>query len=322
MLFRAYKIYPKAWSILGLLVLGVLVLQAPAQAQSARDLNNRLDRVENEIKTLSRAIFKGEEPPPGAFGNTNSAGAANAEIRLQQMEGELQNLRGMIEQQGHEVRQLQSELERVTSDMELRIGDLEKGAGGAVSGSTSESSVYNKRPSSQEDMPPQPSNAKGSGYSWSSENGSKNNSGQLGSYKQSSDSGTISGNADSAAELYESAFAQLKSNNYDGAETEFQEFLSQYPDHVLVGNAKYWLGETYYVRGKHEQAARMFAEGYQQFPKGNKAADNLLKLGMSLAAMGKKDDACVALGQISKEGFVNAGPVLRRADQEKTRLGC
>ncbi|MGB0720528.1 MAG: tol-pal system protein YbgF, partial [Bdellovibrionales bacterium] len=117
-------------------------------------------------------------------------------------------------------------------------------------------------------------------------------------------------------------FALVKSNQFDQAENGFKAFLAAYPDHVLAGNAKYWLGETYYVRGSFEQAARMFAEGYQQFPQGAKAADNLLKLGLSLSAMGKAEDACIALAQIQKEGFKGVGPVLRRAEQESAKLGC
>ena len=56
----------------------------------------------------------------------------------------------------------------------------------------------------------------------------------------------------------------------------------RYPNDPLAGNAQYWLGETYYVRKDYKNAAAAFAEGYQKYPKGPKAADDLLKLGMSL----------------------------------------
>ena len=63
----------------------------------------------------------------------------------------------------------------------------------------------------------------------------------------------------------------------------------------LAGNAQYWLGETYYVRKDYENAATAFALGYQKYPKSAKAADDLLKLGMSLGNLGKKPDACTRL---------------------------
>jgi tol-pal system protein YbgF len=128
--------------------------------------------------------------------------------------------------------------------------------------------------------------------------------------------------ADSAAALYDNAYALLKNKNYDRAQEEFDKFMAEYPTHGLAGNAKYWLGETYYVRGKYDVAARLFAEGYQQYPDGSKTADNLLKLGMALGALGKKEDACIALAQLDKETGANLASVQRRAEQEKTRLGC
>ena len=43
---------------------------------------------------------------------------------------------------------------------------------------------------------------------------------------------------------------------------------------------------------------------------------------MSLAGLGKADDACVAMGQIEKENLSDSAPVMRRASQEMQRLGC
>lgn len=324
MFLNHFKYSKKAWSYLGLLVLGTLILVPQVEAQS-RDVESRISRMENEIKTLSKAIFRGEEPPPGAFGSgTDAAAQASFEIRIQQMETELRTVRGLVEQQGFEVDQLKKELTRVTSDLELRLSDLEKGGAGAPSRSGLD--ITTKSSSSDDPPQPQSRDSETGGYKWNSGAGANGGAaaqkGQLGSYSESLESGEVKGGNDLAAATYENAFSLVKNNQYDAAEKEFLVFLDQYPNHVLSGNAKYWLGETYYVRGKFEQAARLFAEGYQQFPQGSKAADNLLKLGMSLAAMDKKDDACIALSQIGKEGFPNAGPAVRRADQEKTRLGC
>ena len=51
-------------------------------------------------------------------------------------------------------------------------------------------------------------------------------------------------------------------------------------------------------------------------------ADNLLKLGMSLAALENKDDACASFGELDTR-FPDADPRLRRqADQQKEKLSC
>ena len=78
-------------------------------------------------------------------------------------------------------------------------------------------------------------------------------------------------------------------------------FVQRYPNDPLAGNAQYWLGETYYVRKDYENAATAFAEGYQKYPESGKAADNLLKLGMSLGNLGKKSEACSAFARLDRD---------------------
>lgn len=340
----------KAWKIPGLLAFCALVVVAaqPADAQSNRDMNNRLSRIENELETLNRAVYKGETPPPGSYSGDSGATSADTEVRLQQMETDLRSLSGKLEEQAYEIRQLREQLERALSDIEMRLGNAPPATAGGVQPGYAGTSAYDSGVSSygagsdsyagaSASSPPNPAphentapyasqssaaSAESGDYQWSSSNGGPPGSkGQLGTLTTSG-SGATTGSADAAAAQYENAFAMLKNGQHDAAATEFEAFIANNPDHVLISNAKYWLGETYYVRGDFSEAARMFAEGYQQYPKGSKAADNLLKLGLSLAGLGNKDDACVALGQIEKDFPAGAAPVLRRAEQEKSRLGC
>ena len=313
----------KARCMLGLLVIGFGVLSfGNAYAQSSRELGNRIERLEKEIETLNRALFRGEQPDTSSYSSgATEAARAQAEIRLSQMETELRNIRGQLEELNYENRQLREELERVKGDLELRIQDLENGRGGVSTKTNSGGAKYiNRSPSVDDRREATPDDNSLSGYQWNS--GQNDQPNQLGTYKESGTSGDLSASEDLASATYENAFSMLKNENYDVAQREFQVFLDEYPGHPLAGNAKYWLGETYYVRGDYEQAARLFAEGFKQYPKNSKSADNLLKLGMSLSALGKSDDACVALSQIEKEGYQASAPVLRRANQEKERLGC
>jgi tol-pal system protein YbgF len=312
----------KARTVLGLLGFVLIVSTAlPVFAQSD-DINNRLRRMENEVSTLSRAVYKGETPPPGSF--SSGASAADTEIRIQQLENDIRDLRGKTEEQSFQLQQIRNDLDRITGDMELRLKDLE--GGGAPSGSSAPLTGDVQPYTDGAATPPQAGSSAGSsGYSWGTNNTNaadagaaaeggavSSPSGQLGAY----------GGSDAAADLYESAFSLLKDNNYEQAQTGFQSFMDQYPEHALAGNAKYWLGETYYVRGKYEESTRIFAEGYKKYPKSAKSADNLLKLGLSLDALGKKNEACIAFRQLTKENTTGSAPVLRRAEQEMTRLSC
>jgi tol-pal system protein YbgF len=128
--------------------------------------------------------------------------------------------------------------------------------------------------------------------------------------------------AGSASEQYNSAFGLLKQADYLAAEEALKSFIGQHPDDPLAGSAQYWLGETYYTRGRYAEAASAFAEGYKRYPKGAKAADDLLKLGMSLARDNRKHDSCLAFVQLDHD-FPNPGSAIKeRSAAEKKRLGC
>jgi tol-pal system protein YbgF len=122
--------------------------------------------------------------------------------------------------------------------------------------------------------------------------------------------------------LYNYAFGLLEVQDYARAEEAFKNFLAKNPSHSLSGNAQYWLAETYYARRDLDRAAAAFAEGYQKYPTGAKAADNLLKLGVTLAQLGRTKDACVTFAEMEKQ-FANApANLLRYAERQRSQLRC
>ena len=100
-----------------------------------------------------------------------------------------------------------------------------------------------------------------------------------------------------------------------------KEFLAKYPDHNLAGSAQYKLGETYYAQQDYSDAAQNYLTGYKQFPKSRRAADSLLKLGLSLNKLGQKEQGCAALGSVGSE-FPKAVEANKRAQAEYKRAGC
>ncbi|MEX0695569.1 MAG: tol-pal system protein YbgF [Rhodospirillales bacterium] len=100
---------------------------------------------------------------------------------------------------------------------------------------------------------------------------------------------------------YMQAFGLLRQGKYDQASASLRKFLEQNPSDKLASNARYWLGETYYVRGSFVEAAETFLEGYQADPQGPKAPDALLKLGMSLSSLEKKTEACAAFQKLRSD---------------------
>lgn len=122
--------------------------------------------------------------------------------------------------------------------------------------------------------------------------------------------------------LYDYSLGLMRQGDYPGAESALKVFLDQHSQHELVGAALYWLGETYYVRDNYRDAAFAFVDVYSKHPKSSKAPDSLLKLGMSLYALGSKVEACSAFSTLRSE-YPNARrAVLKLADDRGAQYGC
>lgn len=123
-------------------------------------------------------------------------------------------------------------------------------------------------------------------------------------------------------EQYNYARSFLLSSDYDKAEVAFKQFIEKNTNSPLISNAYYWLGETYYVRNKYKDAISTFAEGYKKFPRSNKAPGSLLKLGMSLKAINRPNDACKAFKQIQKHSSKASKNILKMAKKQQIASGC
>jgi tol-pal system protein YbgF len=108
---------------------------------------------------------------------------------------------------------------------------------------------------------------------------------------------------------------------YADAESGFKEFLTKYPDHNLAGSAQFKLGETFYAQQNYNEAAQNYLTGYKQYPKSRRAADSLMKLGLSLNKLGQKEQGCAALGSVGTE-FPNSVEAKKRAQSEYKRASC
>jgi tol-pal system protein YbgF len=122
--------------------------------------------------------------------------------------------------------------------------------------------------------------------------------------------------------LYNRALKDLQAGKYGGAEADFASLVEAYPSHKLAGNSQYWLGETFYVRRQYKQAAEAFLAGYTTYARSQKAPDSLLKLGMTLNALGEKKTGCDALAELGAKFPDASSSIRKRAQIERKRAGC
>ena len=80
-------------------------------------------------------------------------------------------------------------------------------------------------------------------------------------------------------EVYKAALNDYTKGNYDLAINGFKTYLQLFPKTSLVGNAQYWLGESYYSQGKYPEAIREFEVVVKNHADSNKVPSAMLKQG-------------------------------------------
>ncbi len=285
--------------ILFVLVAIMAVSPAFAQNNDMRSVMSRLEQLQRQMDTIARQVYRGDPPPtavsnPALIGTDTANLAAAMDERLNGIEATIRQINNRLDEQDYALGQLQKNFEMYKADVEMRFQTI------SPTPKPQGPTAY-VPPVSDAPREPQTTNALGQA------------------------TGEVNAAAlptENAAALYDASFQALRDQKYDRAESGFREFMRLYPEDGLAGNAQYWLGETFYVRGNYDEAAKAFAIGYQKYPKSSKAPDNLLKLGLSLSQSGKKQDACVTLQQLNTQYSSAAAVIRQRAEEEMKKLNC
>jgi tol-pal system protein YbgF len=128
--------------------------------------------------------------------------------------------------------------------------------------------------------------------------------------------------SNSAKDEYDLAYGYILRRDYALAEQAFRVFLQSHPNDRLVSDASYWLGESQYQRQLYNDSAESFLNVYNKYPQSPKAPDALLRLGQSLAAIGKQDAACATLGEVVKKYPKASSQVKKQVGAEQKRIRC
>lgn len=343
-----------------LLAVCALTLAAtPVAAQDLQSLLDRIERLERDIKTLNVQIARGssvastmadgENAGQASATPVSSTGAAHLDARITTLENDLRSVTGSVEQLGYQINQLSTRIEQLVGDVDYRLSELEGGrVATAPRPAQAQGDGLIKQDGTQKPQPVTAQGSQGSGVLGTITAQQLATAGVADTGDGSStevSSSAPSGTALSAEELaapapvndandqtevavlspqdqYAQAFALLRQAKYDEAAAALQAFVDENGEHELASNARYWLGETYYVRSEFVRAAEVFFEAYRLAPQGPKAPDTLLKLGMALGNLGKTAEACAAFSKLTQE-FPNPAPAITsKLERERVNNGC
>ncbi len=291
------------------------------------NIYDTLELIKKDLKTLEKAVYSNSNE----FNNTNSISSSidsNSEdvltrhlLKLSEIENQFQELTNKFEEINFKLDKLSNRLSKVQSDNQLRFQDLET--------ALSNGETINLTSKKDSEILPGSSQPQDLGSISYKDNSTNDTTQKIQSVETTSTIVTETFQAEekilpdvSASEQYEFATSFLKVGDYPTAERAFREFVISNPDHKLAGNAQYWYAETFRIRQLYTDAASAYLEGYQKYPKGEKAPINLLKLGVSMIQIGEKDQGCKMISGVEKQYPDANQSVIQKAKYESQKFEC
>lgn len=291
--------------ILFCLLLSVFVL-APAAGDCATvaDLSDRMDKLEKSMKNLNKKLgnnYVGSTKiPAGEKTDAAVVQAQDLEENVRQLTGDVERMTFEREEEAEKQKRIQEDNNQRFIDLENRLKEVER----QLRQANEEKERAEKALQAAEKQRKEKEAA--------AQKAEKDKKDKIKAAYGKKDAKT----------LYNEAFAAIKKQDYKNAEKQFEAFLELHPKNSLAGNAQYWLGESYFARGQFDKAAVAFAEGFQKYRDSQKAPDNLFKLGLTMARMNKKQEACIAFKNFLTEYPKVSDSMTKRLQKEMNKLSC
>jgi tol-pal system protein YbgF len=123
-------------------------------------------------------------------------------------------------------------------------------------------------------------------------------------------------------EEYSADYKLIESASYEAAELAFRKFISSYPKDRRVADATHWIGESLYQRKQYRDAAEQFLKVTTSYATTKRAPASMLRLGMSLAALGEKDAACATFEEVNRKYPGASTTTKSGVDREVKKNAC
>ena len=300
-------------------ILALSILISPSSAEE--DTLEILEKLKQDVKTLEKAVYSQSSENitsnSSVLSNNDEDVLTRHLLKLSEIEQQFQQLTNKFEEINFKIDKLSSRLSKVQADNQLRFQELEVG---------NVNNVVTSKPDKNLPGSSQPQDLGEITYK-------DTETQDLVQKTQSIEttSSVVTENFVTEEKIlpktdpkdqYNFATSLLKQGDYTTAERALREFVMDNPEHNLAGNAQYWYAETFRIRQLYTDAASAYLEGYQKYPKSEKAAINLLKLGVSLVQIGEKDQGCLMIKGVKKEYPKAKQSVLQKAKYEEKKFDC
>ena len=306
---------------------------AIAEDEKINAVADQLQIIAQDLKTLEKAVYKTSDV--NAAVKSIPSNGLNEEIltrhllKLNEIEEQFRLLTNRFEEVNFKLDKLSNRVTKIQSDSQLRFSDLETGATSKITKSNKAKRKNEiKEKKKQVKLPgtdkPQDLGA-APGYSLDPKEttqATQSVQAQASVFTEERKPETSLLPDKPPKEQYDFALSFMKVGDYETAEVALREFIDKNKTDKLAGNAQYWYGETFRIRQLYSDAATAYLDGYQNYPKSQKAPENLLKLGTTMVQLGEKDQGCKMIKGIKKQYPKASQSVLQKAQYEQKKFKC
>ena len=308
----------------------IFILSSSGVFADNHNLNEILEIIKKDLKTLEKAVYSGSNEAKDS--NSLESFDKNSEdvltrhlLKLSEVETQFRDLTNKFEEINFKMDKLSNRLSKVQADNQLRFQDIEN----SLSIEKDSQQLTSKPKKQLKKKLPGSSQPQDLGSISYKDTETNETTQKIQSVETTSSIVTEIFEAeqnllpnDTPEKQYKFATSFLKVGDYNTAERAFREFVKTNPEHKLAGNAQYWYAETFRIRQLYTDAATAYLEGYQKYPKGEKAPINLLKLGISMVQIGEKEQGCKMIVGVEKQYPKANQSVLQKAKYESKKFEC
>jgi len=311
----------------------IIILVSTKSFSENHDVLEILELIQKDLKTLEKAVYSGSFNDNLNNSTSSSSINQNSEdvltrhlLKLSEIEKQFQELTNKFEEINFKIDKLSNRLSKVQADNQIRFQELENNS--IIS--TDENRKITSLPK-EETKKVLPGSSEPQDLGSISYKDTETNLSTQQTQSIESTGTIVTETFESEEKLlpyvspekqYEFAMSFMQVGDYNTSERAFREFININSEHELAGSAQYWYAETFRIRQLYTDAASAYLEGYQKYPKGEKAPINLLRLGVSLVQMGEKDQGCLMITGVKKQYPKANQSVLQKAQYEEKKFDC
>ena len=314
--------------ITGLLLAGVATAMLPAAA-TAQDDDQRLRRIEAELRALQREVFPGgdrrffspEVDTSRAQAQPQGGAPANSALtdvlaRLDALEAQLARLTARNEENANELSQLEAKVDEAIAAAAAppQVAVVPpSGLLATPSPTSTPAAVRTPAPTPAATRTPAPTPTPAPAPA-ARPSAARVAAVQAIAKPQTDDAGD---------DEYTYGFRLWEAGYYPEAQQQLALFLEKHPRHARASYGRNLLGRAYMDNGQPREAATHFFENYQNDKQGARAGDSLLFLAEAMTTLNDTNRACIALAEFSETyPALATGRLKEQYDRNRSKVTC